>query len=300
MVIEATPGLLAGLNTSYRAAFQTGLMRKPPVWDQVAMKVPSTSDREVYAFLGTMSGLREWLGNRTVDDFKSYDFEIRNRHWEKTLRVNRDKIEDDKYGFYGFEAQQLGELAAEHPDELVFSLFSSGFTAKGYDNVSFFNASHPTSLGATASNLNTVALSSASYQDARTNMMTLQDDNGGYLNITPDLLVVPPQLELTARKILSADMIVEGGIIVPNLLANTARLLVAPRLGNDATNWYLLDTTKLIKPFILQVRKDPQLVARTSLTDDNVFDRNEFVWGVDWRGNAGYGLWQLAFGANVA
>ena len=35
--------------------------------------------------------------------------------------------------------------------------------------------------------------------------------------------------------------------------------------------------------------------AKTSLSDDNVFSRNEFVWGADGRGNAGLGLWQLAY-----
>ena len=38
-----------------------------------------------------------------------------------------------------------------------------------------------------------------------------------------------------------------------------------------------------------------QGLAKTSLTDDNVFSRNEFVWGADGRGNAGLGLWQLAY-----
>ena len=31
--------------------------------------------------------------------------------------------------------------------------------------------------------------------------------------------------------------------------------------------------------------------------DDNVFFKKEFIYGVDARCNAGYGLWQLAFGS---
>lgn len=59
--------------------------------------------------------------------------------------------------------------------------------------------------------------------------------------------------------------------------------------------WYLLDTSKVLKPFILQMRRDYAFVAKTSLTDDNVFDKNEYVFGVDGRLNVGFGLWQQAY-----
>lgn len=63
--------------------------------------------------------------------------------------------------------------------------------------------------------------------------------------------------------------------------------------GNNP--WYLLDTGKVLKPFILQMRREYAFVAKTSLTDDNVFDKNEYVFGVDGRLNVGFGLWQQAY-----
>lgn len=65
--------------------------------------------------------------------------------------------------------------------------------------------------------------------------------------------------------------------------------------GGSGTAWFLLDTTKVLKPLIYQRRRDYAFQAKTSLTDDNVFSRNEFVWGADGRGNVGFGLWQLAY-----
>ena len=57
----------------------------------------------------------------------------------------------------------------------------------------------------------------------------------------------------------------------------------------------------MIKPILLQVRRDfDQLVAKDKVTDDNVFDRNEFIYGVDARMNVGYGFWQQAFGSKQA
>lgn len=65
--------------------------------------------------------------------------------------------------------------------------------------------------------------------------------------------------------------------------------------GGAGTAWYLLDTSKAVKPFILQMRRDYAFVAKTDPKDDNVFDKNEYVWGVDGRLNVGFGLWQMAY-----
>lgn len=65
--------------------------------------------------------------------------------------------------------------------------------------------------------------------------------------------------------------------------------------GGTGTPWFLVDTSKVLKPLIYQKRRDYTFTPKTSLTDENVFSRNQFVWGADGRGNAGFGLWQLAF-----
>jgi phage major head subunit gpT-like protein len=309
MTVAISPGLLSAINISYKAAFIRGLNRVAPLWGRIAMEVRSTTAVEVYPFLGNLSTLREWIGNRVAEDLALYDFVIKNKHFEKTLRVNRDKIEDDQFGIYGVEATNLGDAAARHPDKLIFNLLEDGFGtnisgggALGlcYDGKTMFATDHPDYNGGTFSNKGTTALSATSYAAARSQMMLLKDDSGESLDIMPDLLVVPPGLEETARLILNADYIsVSGGSTQNNVWKGSASLLVVPRL-RDTNNWYLLDTSKVIKSLIMQMRKDPILVAKTSLTDDNVFDRNEFLWGVDYRGNAGYGLPHLAFGALVA
>lgn len=67
--------------------------------------------------------------------------------------------------------------------------------------------------------------------------------------------------------------------------------------SGSGTAWYLLDTSRALKPIIFQDRKRPNFVAKTGETDDNVFDRNEYVYGVDSRCNVGFGFWQLAYGS---
>lgn len=68
--------------------------------------------------------------------------------------------------------------------------------------------------------------------------------------------------------------------------------------GNQPT-WYLLDTTRVVKPIIYQDRKPYSFVAMDKDDDENVFNRKEYRYGVDARSNVGFGLWQLAYASSV-
>lgn len=68
--------------------------------------------------------------------------------------------------------------------------------------------------------------------------------------------------------------------------------------GGSGPYWYLLDTSRALKPVIYQDRKAANFVSKTAETDDNVFDRAEYVYGVDARRNVGYGFWQMAYASN--
>lgn len=65
--------------------------------------------------------------------------------------------------------------------------------------------------------------------------------------------------------------------------------------GGAGTPWFLLDTSRAIKPIIYQERKSAQFVAMDQLTDEVVFNQKRFRYGYDSRCNVGYGLWQLAY-----
>jgi phage major head subunit gpT-like protein len=72
---------------------------------------------------------------------------------------------------------------------------------------------------------------------------------------------------------------------------------VANTDGGAGTPWFLLCTTRPLKPIIYQERKPFNFVAKDRPEDDNVFDNNEFVYGSDARSNCGYGFWQFAWGS---
>lgn len=213
---------LAILNQAFSAAFAGGLAMAAPMWSQIATMVPSTTSEQKYGWLGKITKFREWIGERQYQNLVQHDYAVKNKTFENTVSVSRDEIEDDHYGVYKPVIEQLGQDAAQHPDELVFSLLNAAFTTPCYDGQYFFDTDHP--VGAPG------------------NQASVSNFQGG-----------------------------------------------------SGTAWFLMDTTKVLKPVIYQKRRDYAFQAKTSLTDDNVFSRNEFIWGADGRGNVGLGLWQLAY-----
>lgn len=85
----------------------------------------------------------------------------------------------------------------------------------------------------------------------------------------------------------------------PVLAADGSETSVSNLTDGAEPGWYLLDTTRAIRPFIYQNRKPYNFVMKDQEQDDNVFLRKEFIYGVDGRSNVGFGLWQLAHKAKV-
>jgi len=77
--------------------------------------------------------------------------------------------------------------------------------------------------------------------------------------------------------------------------ASGAQASVSNFQGGTGRPWFLLDTNRVIKPLILQKRRDYAFVTKQDPSDENVFNRNEFVYGADGRCNVGFSLWQLAY-----
>ena len=65
--------------------------------------------------------------------------------------------------------------------------------------------------------------------------------------------------------------------------------------GGTGPTWYLLDTSRAVKPFIFQLRREVQLVRMDRQDDEHAFMRKKLRSGVDYRGAAAFGLWQLAY-----
>lgn len=82
--------------------------------------------------------------------------------------------------------------------------------------------------------------------------------------------------------------------------ADAKEVSVANTDGGAGAPWFLIDDSRALKPILFQKRKDWNFVARDNPDDQNVFNKKEFVYGVDARHNVGFGFWQFAWGSKQA
>ncbi|OHX21239.1 Mu-like prophage major head subunit gpT family protein [Chromobacterium sphagni] len=298
MIVNASSlkAIFVNLKTTFNNAFSAA----PSQWQKVAMLVPSSTKTNDYKWLSNFPRMQKWIGEKTVKALAASGYTITNDDWEVTVEVDRNDIDDDNLGIYAPQAQMAGESAKQLPDEIVFDLVNKGFASQCYDGQYFFDVDHVVA-GQSVSNKGTKKLSAASlaaarasYGAARTAMKKFRDDEGRPLNIAPNVLLVPPALEDDANLLMTTERFEDGK---PNPYRNTATVVVAPWLNSD-TAWFLLDTSRPIKPFIYQERKKPNFVQQTDPQADDVFNRKKYKFGAEARAAGGYGFWQLAYGSD--
>lgn len=134
---------LAAVSTGFNAKFNQGFTAVDPVYSKICMTTKSAGSDEVYAWLGQLPTIREWIGPRVVQNLEAHGFRIENRKFESTIEVPRTSIEDDKVGVFAPMFDDMGRRTAEFPDELFAELINSAFASNCYDGQYFFDTDHP-------------------------------------------------------------------------------------------------------------------------------------------------------------
>jgi phage major head subunit gpT-like protein len=61
--------------------------------------------------------------------------------------------------------------------------------------------------------------------------------------------------------------------------------------------WFLLSLSGSLKPLIIQQRSGPEMEEVTDPKNASVFLNDQYLYGIRYRGNFGYGFWQQAIGS---
>lgn len=298
---------LESLRRGFSLIYQRGYEGVAPWAPRVSVNVPSNNKSNTYGFLAKTPVMREWLDDRVLNNIAEHEFSIENKDYEITVEVDRNDVEDDNYGVHQPKVEMMGMAARKQFDYLLAALMQEGQSRLCYDGQNFFDTDHPTSRFDAAAGLQQNywasgrALTLDNYVATRAAMMGFLGEDGKPLGVMPNLLVVPPALEHIGRQLLMSDYVVNtagatpaaGAAPMGNVMKGTADLLVVPELAGQPTTWYLLDASKPMKPFVTQTRKAPQLM-RLDDGSEHAARTKKFLYGIDMRGAAGYGLWFLA------
>ena len=247
-----------------------------------------------HSWLEQLHGIHEWIGERVLNNAKLGKLTVVNRDFENTVKVSRNEIEDDQYGVYSPLIGMMGSDAENLWKKLAIeALVGNGEWADG--NPFFCSAR---TLGkSTITNAVTTALSKTAVETAIAAMRAWTLYGGEPGEVRPDVLLVGPSLEATAKQICEADLVSDGTTTVSNVSpAKALKVRVSQALiGDHASEWYLLGDKNGVTAVGLQKRKLPELTRMDRDMDGNVFMTNDFLYGVHARGEGFLTLPFLAY-----
>lgn len=296
------------LFTGVKRNFEQGLGMASQQYLKFADVVPSTTAIEVYPFLEQFGKMREWIGPKQIKNLSSANHEVKNIEFEVTYGIKKTSIADDTYGLYAPMYKGLGQTAGNIWDDRSFAALCAN--GNWLDAAAFFGTTRKYGKN-TISNYATGALTATTYGTARTAMMSYVGHDGEPLGVVPNVLIVGPKLESTAKKIVESQFVAGSiptgestyvsGVTDANPYYKSAELIVSPRLvGTYDDYWFLLCTSGPLKPVIVQKRQEVILIRKDQLTDDNMFFEGQAVYGAEARGQAFLTMPHLAYGGIVA
>lgn len=187
---------------------------------------------------------------------KGYEKTFNHTEFGKKISATRKLIDDNRIPELLDMSGQLGDAAFRVRETAAAKVFINAFSAAtatslddygtdvvGPDAVALGSAAHPTSpMDSTAqANEGVLALSAANVSTTRQLMGATLDMNGDLLNVMPDEILVPPELEDTLLTIIKSQL---DPASVNNAI-NPQAGRFTPIVWNyltDSTAWFMMDS----------------------------------------------------------
>jgi len=260
----ASPAGIANIEaarTTYQTLAQSVFNERPPgVWSKFTAVFNSGDGIGLEIDEGTaVPVIAEWTGSRVWGGFRVQKRYVRLKTYTAGFELPRKDVVYDKTGIFSRKiSQMLGDVAYA-PDKLVFESLLSNPT--GIDGVSLLNDTHPNAnlTGGTWDNKVTSALSFSAVNTGIAAMRALKDEQGEFLGINPDLLIVGVSNERTALEIAQADNrpvaiktdgtldatgSVQAATPITNVYKGKLTVIVSARFedGTNTASWFLADS----------------------------------------------------------
>lgn len=283
--------------------FREGAMAATPFYSTLCTEIQSTGADENYGILGSMPGVREWLGDRQFKKLRAGSFVIANREWENSVEFEKNDIDDDRIGLMTELASDFGQEAMLHPDELLIEALIAGETTACFDGQYFFDTDHSWGDSGTQSNdlthpvaalaTPTAAEFKAAFHASRVKMLGYTNDQGKKLNrpvirgSNKLLCLVPLELQQVATEALNATLTSTGG---SNVVLDQPEIVPCPAL-TDASKFYTFNMEGVLKPFVFQKRRPIRTPSWKGMDDP---ETKVLKMMTDARYNLGYLAWWKA------
>lgn len=274
-------------------AARTGVLavaaRDDMPYRRVAMEVDLTAASTTFVDLGGLPVPTQ--DPRVLDTMVERGKTVAPEDWYLTVHITQNAIDDDQTGT--LEARFRGVLPAfqRHINSRTFTVLNAGDAATygtGISNATTFFANSHIYPGAKYTtgqdNLNGSTLSLDNFNTVWVAMRGFRDDQGNFLNLNPNLLVVHPTNNVIAANITGNTEAMDTANRERNPYTSVG-YLTAPEL--DTTAWFILDESQPVKPLYVAIRKRPAL--NQAWFDPQTEEGGTYYWQYHARYVIGYG-----------
>jgi len=295
---------LAGFNNANVAAAQTAFStavadafdQDPPGIFRAFTKVETgVAARYITQIeMGATPVMTQWEGTRPRSGFRALSKRYDMRKYQATLELDRTDVEWDTTGMVGKAIDRFLASQEYFADKLVMEEWLGNPTS--VDGQALLSNSHPHgAANASWDNLTTDVLGFDTFNSAMAAFRTLQFENSEFRDVNPNLLIVGPDLERTAKEITGSTTRpvsiatagtldgAAGGAQVDNVLytGGTVNVLVSPRFNNGTNddNWVITDTR--FPMMELHIARAVTAVSLTRPEDPERFDNDVYLFGLE-------------------
>ena len=242
-----------------------------------------------------------------TEPVKGYEETFTHHEFARGVMIERKLIDDNRIAQALDAASALGDSAFRMREKAGANTFVNAFSAAtsetlddygtdatGADLVALCSAAHPRHPGDSATtdtNEGTLALSDANVSTTRRLMMETVDLNGDLLNVMPDEILVPPELEDDALVVVRSAQDPDSANNAVNPQAGRFQVTVWHYL-TDANAWFMMDSGRR-RQSLRWYDRIPLEFAR-----EQDFDTYIGKWSAYMRFSLGWSDWRFIYGQN--
>ena len=291
---------LDDFRTETDALFDKIFGEAPGTYTAFTTEIATSKEINKMNWLGAPPMLQEFKGSTVFGKALTHDYTVIITEQAIGIEISKAQFRRDDTGTIALFIANFMVQAAKYREKTCHQTLSDGFDTDCFDGEFFYDTDHSFG-GSTYNNLITTLLDSettGNYEVAWTTINTALDDAGEPLGSVPDLLVVHPTRRVEARKLLHSELISDGTTSMSNVLKNDVDLLVSPWLNQDTDEWHLLAAGVPLKPVMLFVEQEPELLAQNNMDSDASIERGMFRYKIESAIKRGFGDPRLAYASN--
>lgn len=285
------------LEPGFREIYNDAFEEKEQVFPQI-FHILSSDKQDEKDSGATGFGLFAQTGENEQVDYEEplqmYDVTYTHLKYTKGFKVSEELWEDDQYNVIKTKPAQLGRASRRTSEHLASYVFNNAFAAAqtGGDGSRLCSTTHPRSDGGSSqSNASStgITLTDTNLETARIAFRQLLDDKGMRVQLMPDTLVVPVDLEKTAEILVGSAL--RPGVADNDINVYKGKYKVIPwdYITTNNTEWFLLDSSQHKLNWFWRVKPE--------FSQDKSFDTGMGLFKSRFRSSVGFSDWRGVWGS---